>query len=67
MRGSWEDPPSLDLTSLARLVVGGKEKNWKERRRNVGTLSPSTDWELLVMRGVRERGGGRGARMHAQS
>jgi len=47
MRGSWEDLPSLDLTSLARLVVEKKEKNWKERRRDVGTLSPSTDWELL--------------------
>ena len=50
MRGS-DDPPSFssssDLTSRARLAVEGKEKNWRERRRDVGTLTTSIDWELL--------------------
>ena len=48
MKGS-DDPPSFssssDLTSRARLVAGGKEKNWRERRREVGTLATS---ELLA-------------------
>ena len=51
MKGS-DDPPSFssssDLTSRARLVAGGKEKNWRERKREVGTLATSITWELLV-------------------
>ena len=51
MKGS-DDPPSFssssDLTSRARLVAGGKEKNWRERRREVGTLPTSITWELLA-------------------
>ena len=52
MKGS-DDPPSFsssssDLTSRARLVAGGKEKNWRERRRHVGTLATSITWELLA-------------------